>query len=395
MKIITPLLVCLVLASTLSGQNEDFQWIFNKWSVDDCAQSNFPDFCNASILDFNVDPPVFIRAEDATLDMDFTHTSICDERGKLLLYSNWMSIHGANHSPIINGDTISFGPRWPNNTWLNENGEVRTRGFLGIDCAGFVPVPSQPDLFYLIYYNFDNIAQTDAFDKLYALIDISEEPRVIEKDLTLLKNIIKPGHTSCAQHANGRDWWLLQFSNDTLRTFLIDPTGIHLDQISTLPFAIRRGQTAVTFDDSAERYAAYQVVEGNSETGSELLLFDFDRCTGILSNAQIKSLPSFNQIGVHGIAFSASGQYLYINDVITCIQYDTWADDIFSSQDTVMTYDGSAFYEPSMNLLKPSRFGRMRKGPDDKIYLTQVSQGYHLHIIHCLLYTSPSPRDRG
>ena len=178
MKNISTIIICLVLTSTLPAQKEDYQWIFNWARIDDCTQSNFPDFCNSSILDFNEDPPIFFRAEDATLDMDNTHTSLCDERGKLLLYSNGMSIHGADHTPIINGDTISFGPSWPNNTWLNENGEVRTQGFLGIDCAGFVPVPNQPDLYYLIYYNFDNFEITRAFDKLYAcLLYTSPSPR--------------------------------------------------------------------------------------------------------------------------------------------------------------------------------------------------------------------------
>jgi len=384
MKVFCFLILCFYLTPTaLIGQKEDHQWIFNWWSRDDCSQFDYSEYCNASILDFNVDPPVFIRAEEATLDMDFTHAAICNEQGELILYSNGMSIHGSDHKPILNGDTISFGPLWANNTWLNEDDEVRTQGFLGIDCASFVPVPDHPELFHLIYYNFDHLFEDGTFDKLYATIDVTNgQPRVVSKDIILKEKIREPGHTSCAQHANGRDWWLLQFSNDTLFTYLIEPSGINLERVSTLPFSIRRGQTAVSFDDKAERYAAFQFVQSNVEDGAELLLFDFDRCTGELTNPLIESLPSFNQIGVHGIVFSASGQYLYINDHITCLQYDTWANDIFSTQDTVMTYDGSAFYEPTMNLLKPTYFGRMRKGPDNKIYISLVGQGYHLHTIH-------------
>ena len=377
------LILFLGLSSILQAQKDDHQWIFNAWRIDDCSQSNFPEVCNASIIDFNVDPPVFFRAEEAYLDLHNTHTSLCDIDGELMLYSNGMSIHGSDHMPITNGDTISFGTRWPNNTWLNENGEVRTQGFTGIDCAVFVAVPGNSELIYLIYYNFDNFSQNNAFDKYYAIIDISEErPRVISKDLILKEKIREPGHTSCAQHANGRDWWLMQFSNDTVFTYLIDPLGINLNEVHTLPFPIRRGQTAVTYDATAERYAAFQFAESLSDDGAELFLFNFDRCSGQLSDPVSLKLPSHDHSGAQGIAFSASGQYLYINDIQTCLQLDTWASDIFSTQDTVMTYDGSAFYAPSMNIMIPTFFGRMRRGPDGKIYIALPGQGHHLHIIH-------------
>ena len=94
-----------LIPSLVSSQKEDHQWIFNAWRIDDCSQSVFPEFCNASILDFNVDPPAFFRAQEATLDMDYTHAALCDDAGQLMLYSNGMSRHGAAHLPITNGVT--------------------------------------------------------------------------------------------------------------------------------------------------------------------------------------------------------------------------------------------------------------------------------------------------
>lgn len=324
-----------------------------------------------------------MKVQEATLDMDLTHSSICDESGELLLYSNGMSIHGADHRAIIDGDTISHGLLWGNNTWFNENNEVRTQGFLGSDCAGFVPAPENPNLFYLIYYNFDDFFINRTFSKLYSIVDVSgAKAEVTAKDIVLIEKTTQPSFTTCAQHANGRDWWLLQFNNDTLLTYLIDPSGINLYRESKLPFVIDPGQSAVTFDDKGERFAAYQFAERDSEDGIELLFFDFDRCKGELTNLRKHSLPSFNLGGFQGIAFSASGQYLYVNDRITCLQYDTWADDIFLTQDTVMVYDGSTFYEPSMNIMIGTFFGRMRKGPDNKIYITNIGAGSHLHTIH-------------
>lgn len=345
------------------AQKEDYQWMSNLWSIDDCSQSNFPENCNASILDFNTDPPTVYREPSATLDMDWTHASICDNDGQLLLYSNGMSIHGSNHTPIIDGDTISFGPNWAKNTWLNENNEIRSRGFLGVNCSVFVPVPDYKNRYYLIYYNFDDFFVNDGIRKLYAEIEVTNnEPRIIRKDVVLANSISEAGYTSCAQHANGRDWWLLQFSRDTVFSYLIDPSGINLSHSSVLPFEIRNAQTSVVFDDKAEKFAAHQIYQSGEPDGAELVIFDFDRCSGNLSNPLSTSLPSFDHFGSPGIAFSASGQYLYINDFFNFLQYDVWSDDVFPSVDTVMIYNGQAFYDPSGNILGPSLFGLTQKG---------------------------------
>ena len=383
------LILFLGLTSLLSAQKEDFQWYFNFTSVDDVSSISRPELRNASILDFNSNPPVFFQQIDATLDMDWTHASICDSKGELLLYSNGMSIHGPNHTPIAGGEKISFGPRWNNNTWPNEDGDLKPTGFLGTDCAVFVPKPGDDNRIYHIYYNFDDFELDGHFRKLYAEIDIIDpgNPQIVSKDNEFLKTT-NPSSSSSAQHANGRDWWLLQFSRDTLFSFLVDTSGINLHHTTKLPFIMDDGQSTSVFSDDGSKYAVHGIAESNSPNGLILTIFDFDRCSGDLSNTLRDTLSSENIFGTPGSAFSASGQYLYLNDELHCWQYDLWSDDILESRDTVMVYNGQSFYEPSENIKMMSTFGLMRKGPDNKIYISQPAQGYH-----CLLYTSPSPRD--
>ena len=381
------LIFFLGVSSLLSAQKEDFQWYFNFWSVDDCSlpqDSLFFENCGESILDFNVDPPAFFTKREATLDMDWTHASICDENGQLLLYSNGISIHGPEHTAVPGGEMISYGPSWINNTWLNENDEVRPQGFLGIHCAGFIPAPDDEDKIYMVYYNFDDLNIDDAFKKLYAIIDISNnEPEVIAQDIILMDKIREPGHSSAARHANGRDWWLLQFSRDSVFSFLIDPSGINLDHISVLPFEIRRGQSSVSFNHNASQYAFIQRIDNNNINGADLTIFDFDRCTGNLSNPLRKSFSTIDQGLVHSVAFSGSGQYLYTNNETTCFQYDMWSDDILASRETVMITDSLQYtlFVTSSRLVS-STFGHMRLGPDRKLYITNPGQNNRIHIIH-------------
>ena len=148
------LIFFLWLTSLLSAQKEDYQWYFNSWSVDDCSfppDAHLYEICGESILDFNVDPPIFVSEKIATLDVHWTHASICDAEGQLLLYSNGMSIHGPDHDFVPGGEMISYGPRWTQNTWLNEHGDIRSSGFLGIDCAAFIPDPGDKDRICLLY----------------------------------------------------------------------------------------------------------------------------------------------------------------------------------------------------------------------------------------------------
>ena len=373
-------IILFLITTSGFSQKEDFQWMFNSTSIDNCEGSNFYKFCNASVLDFNTDPPSFYQNVEATLDLAWTHASICDSDGQMLLYSNGMSIHGHDHTPIINGDTIRYGIFWDNNTWNNELGEVKPRGFLGTDCAGFIPSPENRNKIFHLYYNFDSTLINGRFKKYVAEINVSDPhlPIVRTKDSLLIETTI-PSHTTCAQHGNGRDWWLLQFSTDTLFSFLIDPKGIHLHHLTKLPFSMDDQQTTSVFNDVASKYAVHSIVSSDDPKGNVVTIFDFDRCSGDLFNPIQDSISSLNISATPGSAFSASGQYLYINDRIHCFQYDMWANDIIASKDTVMIYDEIQFDEP---ITHHTRFGFMRKGPDNKIYLCQAGQGLHVHVIH-------------
>ncbi|MCB9306928.1 MAG: hypothetical protein H6565_10050 [Lewinellaceae bacterium] len=67
-------------------------------------------------------------------------------------------------------------------------------------------------------------------------------------------------------------------------------------------------------------------------------IYDFDRCTGQLSNQRTKFLdyPGF---GV-GIAVSPDSRYLYVMRTTKAFQYDLTAADIFATETLVAEWDG-------------------------------------------------------
>ena len=132
------IIIVTVFSSSLFAQKEDHKWIYN-WS-NTSNNDTFP-FAGASVIDFDVLPPDVYKDSDIFLDFKETYASICDENGNYLFYSNGQEIHGRRHSPIINGDTINYGPRWEVFQFTDQSGVEHRNGFAGVQEIGFIPQP--------------------------------------------------------------------------------------------------------------------------------------------------------------------------------------------------------------------------------------------------------------
>jgi hypothetical protein len=366
-----------LLADSLMAQKEDFQWIFNWTRVDDLM--DWPDL-GATVIDFAFDPPLIERNEKITLDFLEEQALICDQNGQLLLYSNAQSVHGPDHMPIVNGDTINFGPNWLRFAWENEHDELKPFGFAFSNCIGIIPIPLKINEFLVLYLNFENFKEI-GFKLKFAKAIFSQplnKYELIEKDKNLLTGLSNSPKITACRHANGRDWWWLNFQNDTVSQYLIDPTGIHYTGMQTIPFQIRDGVGQVKYNPLGDKLIYYAAVQLNSPTGVDFALFDFDRCTGQLSNPQYRKLASWDNLIDNGVEFSANGRFVYRCHNEKIYQYDTEAQDFMSSFIIVAEYDG--YTAPVTDF--PSHFGLMQRGPDNKIYCALAYQDYYLHVIH-------------
>ena len=381
MKYIFASLLLLVSFYTFS-QKEDHQWIFNFSSVDSCDNFSVQgDQCGASILDFSSLPPIGYRKEKITLDMGECHASICDKEGNLMLYSNGQSIHGPQHRPVINGDTINFSPKWSWLLWQNENDEWKPTGFRSDQSVGFIPQP-ETDTILSLYHNYENHVVGEpgtGYLELWMsqLVPNSQgEYRIVSKDSVINDKIFKFGTITACRHGNGRDWWMLQFSRDTVYHYLIDPLGINLDHISTLPFEVRGTLGQSKFSPQGDKFALYGSVDLIT---TDLMIADFDRCSGDLINPIFSFQPGENAILSNGLEFSPNGSLLYIANNITIYQFDLSTNDIFSSRQTVATYNGTTCGD-SANF--PLWFGQLQLGPDNKIYNGRDLQCFDIHVIN-------------
>ncbi|MBK8558289.1 MAG: PKD domain-containing protein [Lewinellaceae bacterium] len=107
----------------------------------------------------------------------------------------------------------------------------------------------------------------------------------------------------------------------------------------------------------------------------DLRIFDFDRCTGTLSNPIF--IPIINTADNNisgGAAFSANSRFLYVADGLFVYQYDFYASDFASSQTLVAEQD---------EVLCPfaTDYTYMELGPDGRIYCRPSSGQNCMHYI--------------
>jgi hypothetical protein len=114
------------------------------------------------------------------------------------------------------------------------------------------------------------------------------------------------------RHANGRDWWLIKpgIYEDEYFIGLLSPTGISEMQKITIPNIIHRGQ----FETYS--YFSFDGLKFLHFTGKRykyLHEYDFDRCTGTLSNPIVHDLTDSIPWGDHNACtISPDGSKLYI-----------------------------------------------------------------------------------
>jgi hypothetical protein len=138
----------------------------------------------------------------------------------------------------------------------------------------------------------------------------------------------------------------------------------------TVGIPVIDGVGQVVFSPNGLHFFIYGTV--STTQGAYLNLYDFDRCTGLLSNHQ---QYHFISNGWGGCSFSPNSRFLYVNYFTKAYQYDLEAPDVWASRIQVALYDG--FLDP-LN----TTFYLMQLGPDGKIYANSPSGVKSLHVIH-------------
>ena len=244
-----------------------------------------------------------------------------------------------------------------------------------------IPWPGKPNLYILFHLDEDWFTFSDGWvvgggtGCFYSVVDMTLNNglgRVMQRKATIVADTVEYGKLAMTRHANGRDWWLMvpELRSNRFYTVLIDPYGIHNMGIQTVGKRREAGIGQAFFSPDGSRYVIQNAIGGWE--GYYVDIYDFDRCSGMLSiHEQMHFVDTF----ARGVMISPNSRWLYISAGEKLFQYDLWSSPVAQSGMLIALYED--FNDPF-----PTLFHRGFLAPDDKIYIVTSSGSRTLHVIH-------------
>jgi hypothetical protein len=363
------LIVLILLATHVAhAQLHDRFWI-SGYSL-----NSLPPYLG-NIIDFSTDKPTVI-ANTVALETTGATCTMSDADGNLLFYTNGGQVRNKLHQLIENGDSLNTSPgEYPSPIYGTQVAYPLTSTLL------VLPGTYNKDWYHIIHltdtYCGPALPGICKRPLLHTLVDMSANNgagKVLIKN-QVLYNTWAMDKPIAVKHANGRDWWIMMSDHLTNRhyTFLFNDTGI-IDSFTQVagfkpdPVVSRDAGGNNIFSPDGSIY-----VDSDSRNGHRI--FDFDRCTGQLSNFRWIQLPEQQPFG--GVAISPNSRFLYITASAWAMQYDLWEPDIAASVDTVAVWDGFCSPCPSASV----SFGECQLAMNGKIYVVPNNSVYHISYI--------------
>ena len=338
-------------AITLYAQQYDATWVMG-------YANTIYKFDSASIL--RVDSFSF----DKSLYFFLSGTCMSDRNGNLLYISNGLQINDKNGNPLEGGDQLALGAF-----------DTASGGYDFRQSPLSIPMPGNDSLYYFFYEAYWDTILNQCSRLYYSIINMNANNglgRVISLNNILIDTFISDGGLSACKHANGVDWWLVKpiYKSNQYCKFLVKADGAIEG-----PFVQNIGLVSRPPDYNA------QIVF--SPTGDKMFytnglqkgsLFDFDRCTGTLSNPRyVWGMYGNETGGGEGASFSPSGRFLYLTgDTFKLYQVDTYSDNIDSSKIVLFRIALDSDQWPAYHQL----------APNGKIYIMGYSGATPLSVIN-------------
>lgn len=351
MPCILGILFLFLMLPDLWAQKDDYHWRFGNYSK--------------SILDFNkyYEEDFLSHWGNGSMRFFITSTVVSNSEGEYLFSYNGRYIEDSSGKLMQRGNNMSESGE--------ADGDILIQGGLAL------PVPGEEEVYGLLhmswdYYIIDSVLQIMGKDLHYSVIDMRENDglgMVVEKRKLLLSDTLGSGKLTATRHANGRDWWILvpKYHTDEYYRILFGEEGpILMDRQST-GLVHYDGLGAAQFSKDGTKYIQFSGIDDTQ--GSYFYLYDFDRCTGLLSKPRYyNSKPDPNPLS--GICLSPDGNILYYFVGHEIYQFDANSlntEELEASR-TFLTDQGE-FRDTVGNVIYRPRYFQGGVGPDGKMYV--------------------------
>jgi hypothetical protein len=345
-----------------------------KWVIGDDTSATQAG--GGTLIDFASNPPeVSFIAKKPMISK--ANVSMSDTSGKLMFFTNGCNIYNAKYQIIKNGKSPCSDYMYERRCWDSlRDDTAEAQGYLAL------PHPDSNSIYYLFAVSGKYVPPplytylSDAINMIK--IDMSKNAgkgEVVIKKTPILKDTLNLGYLNACKHSDGKQWWFVQprmFAN-CFWTTLFDGKGNIAKQYKqcvgdVLNHAWAGGGS--TFSPDGTKYAMITAAQTK-----EVHVYDFDRCTGKLSNYKHLQLPLEDSIKFKYCAISTNSRFLYVTAIEHIYQFDLQAEDVSASRVTVATYDGFVAWSPPIFLM-------IQNGPDGKIYVATGSSTSYYHYIN-------------
>jgi len=358
------LLLFLFLPALLVGQKHDYNWVFG-YSILDNPQDSI---WGTTIMDFNYNPPLIYYDGYKKMDYDRNTSCISSEAGKFLFSSDGYWLENFQNLPIENDDFYT--------------GEFNNVS--GPQASLIIPLEKDSNKFAHFHSVWDWITTVTGRELYYSEIDFNINNGLGKVSLLneqILSDTLETSKLTGTKHGNGKDWWILtrDFGSNNYKKILFDGDSFKVYE-QQVGIDTHHGFGQACFSPDGSKYANASSI--SIRDGRYFDLYDFDRCSGELSNHFQAHDPRDGISG--GIAFSPNSRFLYVSGFDKIFQYDTWADSLLASEVLVAEYDGfldSIPQDSGFVFLATTHFLMMQLGPDGKIYINTPSSTRYLHVI--------------
>jgi len=308
---------------------------------------------------------------DLNFNYYFSDGSSCisDTDGNFKILCNGFKLMDSTGTTIEGGDTIT-----PSEFCKWED------GFSSYSQSSLI-LPFRNDMYYVItatasdtmitnYWNQNIYALFDQV--LYTKVDMKLNNglgKVVSKGISMVDNVkLSKTQMMACRHADGVNWWVLKQAHDTnmVYKFIVTEDSVYNLGVQGMGephwgYYDIKGQ--IMFNTQGTQYAT--VAWGRNL----IFLADFNRCTGNISNPQIRYLPihsrsasilTLDTLAV-GVCFSPNDSLLYVVKDYNLYQLDLHDPDSLTAWYRVANMDTT--YDQFQ------KWSALYKGPDDKVYI--------------------------
>lgn len=246
-------------------------------------------FGNQAGLDFRQTPPVPLL--DGQMQNTEGGTSISDDKGNLLFYTDGIKVWNKKHDLMDRGVDLHGNPS------ATQSGVI-------------VALPKNKNK----YYVFTVDAEAGAHGLCYSIVDMSEANglgAVIEKNIPITTPTTEK--ITAVTHANGKDVWIIShaWNSDKFQAYLLTENGFENKPVESITGSIHEGNPGNTIgcmkvSPNGKKLALVIKTIGYAE------IFDFDNATGKIQKPVLIEFEPETSL-MYGLEFSSDNTKLYVS----------------------------------------------------------------------------------